>query len=118
MNQWKPEIEATYANGYKQIKKVKATISKGGFDIMKDKDVNMYDIYTTGDGGIEAKVVTGDCRKVGTPACLTTVKLNKSESESLIGNMKDFKPYTITKNVEADVPFYGKTNVQITLTIG
>ena len=78
----------------------------------------MYDIYTTSDGGIEAKVVTGDCRKVGTPACLTKVKLNKNEAYSLTQHMKDFKPYTITKEVEADVPFYGKTNVTITLTVG
>jgi len=116
--QWRPEIEATYSNGFKQNKKVKATISKGGFNIKKDADVNMYDIYTTSDGGIEAKVVTGDCKQVGVPACLTTVKLTKSEAYSLTQYMKDFKPYTITKDVQAEVPYYGNTNVTITLTVG
>jgi hypothetical protein len=78
----------------------------------------MYDIYTTSDKGIEAKVVTGDCNEVGIPACLTKVKLDYSEAYSLTQHMKDFKPYTITKDVEAQVPYYGKTNVRITLTVG
>lgn len=120
--QWKPEIEATYSNGFKQIKKVKATITKGGVDVMTDKDVNMYNIWSTNDGGIGAQVVTGECKELGVPKCLTQVSLSKSEAYSLTQHMKDFKPYTVTKeNVSATVVILGKpveTSVTIKLTIG
>lgn len=117
--QWKPQINVAHKNGYKNTVPVKATISKAGFDIMSNKDVNMYNMWGTNDGGIGAQIVTGDCNKVGVPACLSQVELNKSEAYSLTQHLKDFKKFTIVKdNVSADVPGFGKVNVKVTLSIG
>jgi len=117
--QWKPEIEVLHKNGHKNRVPVKATISKGGFDIMSNKNVNMYNMWGTNEGGVGAQIVTGDCGKVGVPACLSQVELNRNEAYSLTQHLKDFKPFTVVKdNVPAEVPGFGKVNVKVTLYIG
>jgi len=117
--QWRPEIEVFHKNGYKNRVPVKATISKGGFDILSNKDVNMYNMWGTNEGGIGAQIVTGDCGKVGVPACLSQVELSGSEAYSLTQHLKDFKQFTVVKdNVPSEVPGFGKVNVKVTLYIG
>jgi hypothetical protein len=117
--QWRPEIEVFHKNGYKNKVPVKATISKGGFDIMSNRDVNMYNMWGTNEGGIGAQIVTGDCGKVGVPACLSQVELTNSETFSLTQYLKDFKQFVVVKdNVPAEVPGFGKVNVKVTLYIG
>lgn len=117
--QWQPQIEVEHKNGFKNKVNVLATISKGGFNIMSNKPVNLYDMYGDGKGGVIAQIVTGDCGKIKVPACLSTVQLNQSETYSLSQHLKDFKQFNITKdNVEADIPGVGKVSVKVELKIG